>query len=1283
MSADLLDVTSDDVALLDDKQLRKLIARLCEAEVERQGKPRTTVIWGGHQDSKDGGVDVRVELPPDPAWCGNIPRPVTIFQSKNSKMAPAAIREEMRFKGVLRPSIIDVLARGGAYVIVSNCESHGVADGFLQERKAAMEDAVRPDFPEHQGVLDFYDSSRLASWVRSHPEVVLWLRSAIGKPLQGWKSWKQLQSVHGTDFLLDESLRLRVPNISEDAGMSLLEGISALRNALRPEGVCVRLAGLSGVGKTRLVQALFEMNVGTDALASRDMIYADISDEPIPLPLELCRQLHARNSSSVIVVDNCPPELHRKLTEFVTGSSCRLRLLTVEYDVREDEPEETSVFHLEPASDELIERLIGMRFPELQVTDPKVIADFAGGNARVAIALAKTVRKGERLTGLKDTELFRRLFHQRHEKSDQLLQVARCCSLLYSFQLEAKDSDFSSELLVLAELAGIEPGAFFSQVQELKQRDLLQRRSIWAAILPHAIANQLAKEALKRFPEAHILRLFRAEGRERMLKSFARRLGYLNDSKEAKAIVWEWLAPNGMLGKLEDLDTERISWFERVAPIAETQALDAYERALISSNPDAQVSYLPFRQAAERLLQHLAYLPENFAKAVDLLRVLTASYSDAKTAKAVLDRYKALFALRFSGTMAPPDAKLSYLRKFFLEAVTDHDRIIAVALLECGLEIPMYLYHPHISDFGSRTGAMGYVAQSDEEFFQWYHDLLDFTTRQILSNSWSSAQLKGVLAKLFRRLWECEELKDDLERASGRLNEEQGWIEGYNAVRSTIHHARKHGGARYSAEDVERLRSLKARLLPQDLNSRVRLIVSPGYRIPFEDADDMDGDISLNLAKVEASITDELMEVGRMLAEDRGALERLLPELLDPKFPKVHGLMQGVMSGVEDVQEFWSWLEARFAELDPQNPNANLVLGIVRSLLERDPAFTFSVLDHMPEHSNLGRIFPLVQIWLPFDPEAYRRLIRSAKLGLASIYDFQYLGHGRRHEALDDGSLVEVLEAIGEQKDGLEVALEILGMRFHGLSEGSYCPSAVIVRFTHRFLTELLPLDSVHDYKISTLIPVAFEGRDSCEEAAAFARRLAEFQNESWNARNLTQTFAALGRLQPQSLLDGYLMHLDAERGIRPGYSESPSHPSGIHSEDPFREISDELMAEWCGMDQEVRQCRLARFVRLYRYDPQAQRVAWRDFVMQMIIESKRPLLLLEDIYQGFCSGHWSGSYADIMSHYLPLLRDLEVLERDDIAEWAAVKMDLLTQEIADWREQHENRNASELRGFE
>ena len=136
MATDLLDVTSEDVERLDDKQLRELIARLCEADAGRQGMPPTAVTWGGPQDSKDGGVDVRVELPPDPAWSGNIPRPSTIFQSKNSKMDPAAIRKEMRPKGGLRPSIADVLSRGGAYVIVSNRVSQGVADGFLQECNA-------------------------------------------------------------------------------------------------------------------------------------------------------------------------------------------------------------------------------------------------------------------------------------------------------------------------------------------------------------------------------------------------------------------------------------------------------------------------------------------------------------------------------------------------------------------------------------------------------------------------------------------------------------------------------------------------------------------------------------------------------------------------------------------------------------------------------------------------------------------------------------------------------------------------------------------------------------------------------------------------------------------------------------------------------------------------------------------------------------------------------------------------------------------------------------------
>ncbi|MEK7392597.1 MAG: hypothetical protein AAB214_08510, partial [Fibrobacterota bacterium] len=444
-AASLLDVTSDDVGKLDDKKLRELIALLCEAEAERNGFPRTAVTSGGHQDAPDGGVDVRVELA-TLEWSGNIPKPLTIFQSKDSEMGPAKIQAEMRPGGVLRTVIFEVLSRGGAYVIVSNRDN--ASDLAYQGRKTAMENAVSAEFPDHRGALQFYDRSRLATWTRSHPGVVLWLRNAIGRPLHGWKTWAELQSIYDTKFLVDDVVRLRTPQLPNTEDMGMLDGISCLRLALRLEGSSVRLAGLSGVGKTRLVQALFDPTVGTDALPSHEFVYTDISDDPIPAPLEICRQLHAEGRSTIVVVDNCPPELHTKLTNYVAQSKCRIRLLTVEYDVREEEYEETSVFRMEPASVDLVENLIRIRFPELRSPDPHIIAEFSGGNARVAISLAKTVNRGETLSGLKKGDLFRRLFHQRNEISEELLTVARCCSLVYSFEFENKNG-YSSELLVL------------------------------------------------------------------------------------------------------------------------------------------------------------------------------------------------------------------------------------------------------------------------------------------------------------------------------------------------------------------------------------------------------------------------------------------------------------------------------------------------------------------------------------------------------------------------------------------------------------------------------------------------------------------------------------------------------------------------------------------------------------------------------------------------------------------------------------------------------------------
>jgi len=73
----------------------------------------------------------------------------------------------------------------------------------------------------------------------------------------------------------------------------------------------------------------------------------------------------------------------------------------------------------------------------------------------------------------------------------------------------------------------------------------------------------------------------------------------------------------------------------------------------------------------------------------------------------------------------------------------------------------------------------------------------------------------------------------------------------------------------------------------------------------------------------------------------------------------------------------------------------------------------------------------------------------------------------------------------------------------------------------------------------------------------------------------------------------------------------------------------------------------------------------------------------LDLIYDGFSTDSWSGSRADILEFYLPLLEDLLPMGLGDITEWVVGKTQLLRQQIRWWRESDEQRNSSALLGFE
>ena len=624
----MFDVTPEDVARLDDKQLRDLVGMLCESELRGKGYPTVAVTFGGDQNATDGGLDVHVALPAEAEIDGFIPRSTTGFQVKRQNMPPGAITAEMLPHGVIRPSIATLAEAGGAYVIVSSESS--VSHSALLRRKAAMRDAVGA-LPNARSLkVDFYDRSRIATWVRDSLTAVLWLRKQIGRSIQGWQPygpWSYPAGGLGAEYLVDQGVQIRRRPPNAEGDLSVIKGVSRLRQVLRSPRSVVRLVGLSGVGKTRFVQALFDERVSSDALDSTRVFYTNMNDEPDPQPTSVAYDTVSERTRAILVVDNCPSHLHARLAEIVQAQCSQLSVLTIEYDIREDQAEGTDVYEVRAASTALVEMLLRNRYRGISQVDAHTAAEFSGGNARVGIALAETVVKGGTLQHLTDYELFRRLFMQRQDSDARLLEVAQACSLVYSY--EGEDSSEQGELYRIGSMIEASAAEVHKATAELLRRDLVQRRGIWRAVLPHAVANRLAAAALENIPSRRVIDCLVSDAPERLQRSFARRLGYLHGSQAAGSLVTEWFSSAGRLGSVWNLNPFGISLFENVLPVSPAAALAAIERGVPdyeATRPTVVGSYLA------RALRSIAYDAALFERAIRMLQTICTG-GESTTAK--------------------------------------------------------------------------------------------------------------------------------------------------------------------------------------------------------------------------------------------------------------------------------------------------------------------------------------------------------------------------------------------------------------------------------------------------------------------------------------------------------------------------------------------------------------------------------------------------------------------------------------------------------------------------
>ncbi len=1273
----IFEVTPEHIEALTDTDLRALVGLLAEQEVTKAGYSTVGVTYGGDQNAGDGGIDVRVDLK-DGEISGYIPRAATGFQVKAENMTNQKTQSEMKPKGTLRPSIVELGRAGGAYIIISSKGS--VSDTSLKTRRNAMSAAIAGEPDASDLHLDFYDRQRMATWVNQHPGLIPWVRMRVGQLLSGWRPFEDWSSSPGSTeeaYILDDHIRLISTKSASADGMKALEGVHAIRDILRKPMGAVRLVGLSGVGKTRFAQALFDPTLGESALNQHDAIYTDLSNSPDPIPINLLNSLQHLGRNCILIVDNCGAPLHRELVKRIKQTKANVRVLTIEYDVSDDKPEGTDTFKLEPASSKTVEKIVERRYPELTSPEIQTIAKFSEGNSRIALALAETAQYGESLANVTDDELIKRLFQQNHNDNPQLKHAAAVCSLVYSFDGENTE-DANAELKILADIAGQPVDVIHGHVAELYRRQLVQKRSEWRAVLPHALAHKLAKRALQDVPKQVIREQLINRAPERMLKSFSRRLGYLHDSHEAQAIAQEWLSPGGRLYDIAALNSLNLTLLDNIAPINPRLVLKAI-KAAADTTPGFATKKTFGRDKIIEILRSLAYDPDYFNEAAFLIARFTGSITKSNHMNEAINVFKSFFYLYFSGTHASVEQRADFLFELAKDGTEKFSALVIEglsAILECDDFISYY--NP---EFGARRRDYGLHPKTYGEIFHWYRTAFDLV-RKLSSLPKYEDAVKKMVASRFSAMASYDWLLDDLIALAEFLAAGSPWPEGWIGVCAAIRRVKDKKDtdeATKTTDKAKLLSQLALKLAPSSLADRIGAYVLPERWGPLDLAD-IDTDDEKRYERAKGQVEQICKEIGAELASDLSQFSTQLPPLFESFSYKTAMVARQVGSKADDKQVFWNLiLEKAFASLNPAQ-SFQFASHFLAGLAESDTSTCEEFLDQALKDTVLHPFFVHMQAVVGLDGRGAERLIASTKLDTIPIATFNALGWGRVCDKLSTAQIHELLLPIALRKDGLGVAMHIFHMRLLGFeSDKTDIPDQEkCIGQTLLSLVQFTPDRTGEARAISHILKRCLVDPSKYEAAEQLAKSLLkELRSYRSDRENYSELIADLGKTYPRVVLDVFVNRDTSTPVSQRDIFKSFSRRNAC----PLANITDELVIEWAREDPENRFLRLSQCIRAW-HDAKAQdeensnALSWTKLAMRILDECPNKVEVLSAFIGRFYPRSWSGSLANILQARLPLLEALSKSKNADIASTASATILTLTQEI----ERMQEREAQESR---
>ncbi|HHQ4624383.1 hypothetical protein K3H45_05320 [Aeromonas veronii] len=1278
----IFDIEKDDLLRLSDTQLEELIARLAEAEIAAHGHSPAYVHWSGSINAPDGGIDVHVRVPVEHMITGFIERPDTVFQAKIHGMPKSAISKEMAPAGKLSRAIAELAAKGGSYIIISL--SDDCSPPMKQDRLKAMKDAVKDDPHRSNIQLDFYDRSKLVQWLRQHPSVMLWAKKILGQGYSGWQpygAWSNPPQGSEDTLISAPGVTITLPS-GKGQKLAIQDAIGPMRELIRSTNKAVRITGLSGVGKTRIVQALFDESVGEDALDRTIAVYVDTGENPEPSATAMLDRLIAEGRRAIMILDNCPSELHTLLASKVAAKGT-ISLITVEYDIRDDKPQITEVIQIEAVGPEVAEQLVLRRFPNIGRNNARRIAEFADGNARVSLAIAERVEEGESLAQLSDAQLFNRLFEQRNNPDQSLREQAEILSLVYSFSVSTAEEG-QNELEVLGSISGYSVSQLFRATSKLSDRHIVQKRAHWRAILPHAVANRLAALALDSIPVEQLRATFEATGRQRLLMSFAHRLGLLHDHTVAKEIVKIWLEPDGLLGRITTLDDISTRMLDYIAPVSPEVLLDRIETVLVSSNfMGMKPGYNSRRTSIINILCLLAYESNAFGRCIRLLINLADYEKESDGNNSLTRQITNFFQAYLSGTHATLEQRIAIMNECFSSDVPRR-KSLGFKMLSTALEDRWTGFGSNA--FGARPRDYG-LHPNHDELVQWRRAFIDEAVQ--LGTSGDPAlevPARQIMANTFRGMWGQQAIREKLVDAARKLHAHSPWGDGWKAVRSTIYfnHTKKK-----NVNNVEpipdSLVALEKALEPHDLLPTIMMFVLSRAHGPWTLDTDFDHNDHNKYQAAERRLTTKAFQLGEEFAVSSHNFDELGPNLFSNDYmPYRTAFGRGLAKGGHDLYSAWLKL-VEYLEIQPAGYKNLLVFeGFIEEVDSIDPALAKVLLDQCAQHPQLRHGLVELHPRRNFTEADLDRCMNI--MDDSDIHPSMYESILWRDEYgdLSRDRVIDLAIRLLRKPRGFDVVLRALSMRLHGKESGDQL-GLDFRQIGLKAAILSLPKDhcdpsGMDDYNMECVINAAlrFDGNEP-EKQEWLDAIFAVVDLHYGDVHSYESAIETTASLMPEAFLNRVFEGTEEQQKRRWFF---------ICNSDlrfsPLSHINMDFLIAWCCARNEPRVWgAIAASINLWDKDEEIEKLEISELALRLLEASPSPAIVLEIFAERVTPSSYSGSRAEVMQSREKAIRKLVEHERADISTAAQRVSANLIQLIERQKEREQREDMEHEQRFE